>query len=500
MIATYDFCRDRALYLTDFFYGGEKLKNPSSLSIGSTKVSRKNYDSDSKDFYYTTHQIRSYLIPFEAEDDQKFKNREAGAYYFNLVSQVVNAYADSVTSKVSRNLGLLEPFVNNNVDYRDSTWSEFINQNAKMTALYGMTATYVDYTIPEGVTVNSRSDLKTKGLAPKCILISPLAFAWVDVNHFGEINEFAWYENVIEDSNANATVILRIVDKKGWKQVGAQVNFSKNPYEQVAASGQLITEGKHPASLKGKLPLVFNYFERIYNSSYPMGQSLVVDLVDVSRAVYNYNSWAGDIHQKASFPILTVPLAKSGGVMPPKTEMALGSNNALPYDSESGTPSFISAPTDSTRELRDQVNFMIQKAMSQLGLSLNLDQGSQIQSGEALKIRSREFEVKASKFASNNKKYEIKVLDLFKDYLGMSEQEIAITYPKVFSIPETSEDLTNALKLLDVPFLGTEGKLSALNQALSVALSLSDEQTTSILNESKAMLEASEVTTPPATS
>lgn len=497
-IVSFDHLKDQYLYFHDFYQGGEKIKNPSSVQVGTTTINRKAYNSDLKEYYTTSHNVRSYLIPFDGEDDAKFKSRMQGAYYFNLVSQVVNAYSDAVTSKVTRNLGLLEPFVNNNVDYRDSTWSEFVNQNAKMTALFGLTATYVDFAIPEEVKINSRNDLLTGGISPKCILISPLSFAWMKVNHYGEVEEFAWYENFVDDVGYSANIILRIVDKVGWKQVGIEnVNTSKNIHSQVMADATVISEGKHSKDLGGKLPIVFNYYERDYNTSYPQGKSLIADLVDTARAVYNYSSWASDIHQRASFPILTVPLSRTGGVMPPKVELAVGTNNALPYDSDSGTPNFISAPTEPTKELRDHINFIIQRSYQQLGLSLSVDSSSQIQSGEALKIRSREFESYASKFASFMLKFEMKVLDIFKLYLKMEDVSVTISYPKTFSIPQTSEDIQNAQTLLSVPFISDEGKIAALNQMVSVALSIDDDKLNSIIESSKALLESQQSSTTP---
>lgn len=499
-IASYDHLKDKLLFLSDFYAGGEQVRNPSSLSLGTARVIKKNYNEETKDFFYTAHSVRSYLIPFDGEDDNKFNSRRQNAYYFNLVSQVVNAYSDACTNKVSRNLGILEPFLNNDVDYRDSTWSEYVNQVAKMSSLFGMTATYVDFAVPADSVINSRSDFATKGLSPKCILISPLSFAWVVVNHVGDVEQFAWYETITGEQGYASSVIIRIVDKQGWKQVGAQVNMSKNVQEQVAVSGELISEGKHPASLNGKLPIVFCYYDRDYTARYPLGKSLVNDLADTARAVYNYNSWASDTHQKASFPILTVPLARTGGVMPPKTEMAVGVNNALPYDSESGSPSFIAAPSDPTRELREHVNFIIQKAYQQLGLSMVTDSSAAPSSGEALRIRSREFESLASRFANNLKKFEEKVIDLFKLYLGMTEIVTSINYPKTFSIPQTSQDLDNAMTLLSIAFLSDEGKIAALQQVASIALSVSDDELNTIIETSAVKLNQMQVaaTTPTA--
>jgi hypothetical protein len=480
----YEDFKQRLLYIQDFFKGGDHLMNPSSTGYGKTSLTVRTLDSDNN-VHASTRALNSYLIPFDAESVEDFLKRQNRTFYFNLVSQVVNAYSDSVTSKVSRDFDTLEPFVNSNVDFRESTWSEFVASNAKFTALFGFTATYVDYVVPEGV--NTLGGIIEQDAGPKCILINPLQFAWVVVSAKGEVEEFAWYESAEDTGSANVKAVsIRVVNRKGWKIVqGALnvVNLGKGMADLVVT-----LEGDHPTSLKGKLPVVFNFYDRDYTASYPLGKSLVNDLVDVARAVYNYNSMVSDIH-KGTFPILTVPLARTGGVMPPKTEIAVGSANALPYDSETGTPNYISPSSEPSRELREHTSYIIRTAYQQLGLTLTLDSSAQIQSGEALKIRSREFESYASKFASNMLKFESKVLDLFNMYLGL-QAKYSIAYPKTFSIPQTKEDFENAKGLLDVSFISNEGKVAALKQMISVALSLSDEEMGSVLEGSKNLLAA----------
>ena len=485
---TYEAIKDRARYFLDFFKGGESLINPSSPRYASAILSVRTL-ADDNSVLHRTQNVSSYLIPFEGESDYDFKRRQGRSFYFNLVSQVINAYSDAVTSKVSRNFGALEPFVNSNVDYRESTWSEFVNQNAKFTALFGVTATYVDYSVPENVT--SLGDLISVGAGPKTILINPIQFAWVIVSPYGEVEEFAWFENSsAPTANNERQVCIRVVNKQGWYIVDSAVNVTsmESSLQSIANSGKITTQGTHPASLNGKLPVVFNFYDRDYTASYPVGKSLVNDLVDVARAVYNYNSSIENIHQ-STFPILTIPLARSGGVMPPKTEMAVGSQNALPYDSETGTPNYIAPPSDPARELREHISFVIRHAYQQLGLTLTLDAGAQIQSGEALKIRSREFESYASMFASNMLKFETKVLEIFKLYLGLVDEEYSITYPKTFSIPQTKEDLDNAKTLIDVSFLSNSGKVAALRQMLTVALSLPEDQLNTVIEESTVKLD-----------
>jgi hypothetical protein len=131
---------------------------------------------------------------------------------------------------------------------------------------------------------------------------------------------------------------------------------------------------------------------------------------------------------------------------------------------------------------------MVAKSYQQLGLALVQDTSGAPSSGEALKIRSREFENYASKFANFMRKFEEKTLDIFKLYLGMTSVETNIIYPKTFSIPQTTEDIVNAQSLLAVPFLSNEGKVAALRQIASVALSASEEELNLIVDTSEVVL------------
>jgi hypothetical protein len=70
----------------------------------------------------------------------------------------------------------------------------------------------------------------------------------------------------------------------------------------------------------------------------------------------------------------------------------------------------------------------------------------------------------------------------------MEDVATVITYPKTFSIPQTTEDIVNAQSLLSIPFLSNEGKIAALRQIASVALSASDEELSTIVETSEAVL------------
>ncbi len=157
----------------------------------------------------------------------------------------------------------------------------------------------------------------------------------------------------------------------------------------------------------------------------------------------------------------------------------------MPYDSTTGAPQWVQPSSESSKELRDSCVFRFQLALRTAGLEMASDASAQVQSGEALRIRSRDFESRAKRFANNMTRYENAVLGLIALLSGVSEKPTA-TYPKRFTLPDSVEDLANALALLDpskMPLeIGPDGKIAAAKQALGAALSLSDAETASIID------------------
>ncbi len=262
---------------------------------------------------------------------------------------------------------------------------------------------------------------------------------------------------------------------------------------QRGGFGTIVDTGPLPTVLGGKLPVVFNFYKRVSASRYPLGQSLVDDVADIARSIYNKLSWEDEIHAKAGFPFLAIPMASSGGQMDPATRKAVGPDKAMPYDSSTGAPSWIQPSSESSKELRESCVFRFALALRTAGLEMTADASAQVQSGEALRIRSRDFESRAKRFANNMTRYENATLALIALLSGVSEPATA-TYPKRFTLPDSVEDLANALALLDpqkMPLeIGVAGKLAAVRQALAAALSLSDTQAEEILAEIKATLDA----------
>ena len=118
------------------------------------------------------------------------------------------------------------------------------------------------------------------------------------------------------------------------------------------------------------------------------------------------------------------------------------------------------------------------------------DASAQVQSGEALRVRSRDFDARAAKFAMGLEDYERRTLSMLAGMLNQPGPT-SLTYPRRYTLPDSSEDLARAVLLLQSFWdeLGLEGKSQVVRQALNAGLSLSDQDVDTIMAEVRASLE-----------
>jgi hypothetical protein len=121
--------------------------------------------------------------------------------------------------------------------------------------------------------------------------------------------------------------------------------------------------------------------------------------------------------------------------------------------------------------------FLFQLAFRTAGLEVAADASAQAQSGEALRIRSRDFDSRAGKFAKALEDYETRTLGMVSAVMGQPGATASLSYPKRYTLPDSSEDLARAVLLLQSFWdeLGQDGKAQVVRQALNAGLSLSDQ-------------------------
>lgn len=473
---TYDLLRAQWRFEHDAYWGGERFRYPSQtvLSLARTRIpvldqTGQVLRTDTKDHW-------TYLVPHPTEDDDSFVARLKLAHYINPIQPIVDAYAEATTARGERSTPGMETYLKD-VDRQGCTWSEDVEDVARWAAVYGMVAAVADTPRHEGILSRAHED--ALGIRPYVAMVHPPAWAWIDVDSNGKVCEFAFVEEGFRDQTGSQeqTIKLRILKPGAWEVREGSVNRNKPLAEQKDAISKLCASGKLPDVLGGELPVVFAYYKRDSSSKFPLGQSLVADACDLARAIYNELSWISEIHRFAGFPFLSIPLERTGGQLDGLTRVQIGPQRALPYSSAAGAPGYVQPSSESPRELREHCVWLFQIALRSAGLEMAADQSSQVQSGEALRIRSRDFEARASRYARNLERYEVQMLRLFRKLAGQQGTDV-IKYPQRFTLPDAVQDLDSAIKVLtEIPVeIGVEAKLLAVKTALRAGLSLSDAE------------------------
>jgi hypothetical protein len=508
--ASFDSRRERYLFNYCSYLGGESYRRPPPTTLSTASVSTYALNADGTRVESTPRTFHTFLVPHAAESDKSFEARLALAAGVPVAEIIVDAYAEGVTSAVTRQLGAIEDICQD-VDLKENTWAEFAEDAARWFCVYGSGATVVDAP-PKDADVVTRADEKARGTRPYAIFVHPSAYAWVNVDEFGRTKAFAYVDRPYEDDviGAGTTQVVTVREycaaetdaetgKKTpgkWRVLRGAIRLGQSISAQRGQFADVIAEGELDAVLNGRIPVVFGYYRRDSSTPYPVGLSLIDSACDLQRVIYNKRSWEQQIARLAGFPMLTIPMAGTGGQMDPGAARVVGEGKALSFDSNAGSPQWIQPSAEWAKDLRDSCMGDFQLALRSAGLELAADASAQVQSGDALRIRSRDYESRAKRFARHMARWEAAVLRLIALLAGENDTGITIEYPKRFTLPDLSADLDRALTLVNpskMPIeIGRTAKLAAAMQAINSAIVLNDDMQKQVRVEVEAILKEDE--------
>ena len=105
-------------------------------------------------------------------------------------------------------------------------------------------------------------------------------------------------------------------------------------------------------------------------------------------------------------------------------------------------------------------------------------------SGTALQIRSRDFDARCVRFAKGLQAFEMRALEIVARMLGRNTDDVQVTYPKRFSLPDAASDLARAmLALQGVSDLGPTARAALVRQVLDAAMSVDDDELAAMVAE-----------------
>jgi len=519
----FDADRPHALFVADAYEGGRAWEEPSSPTLGTATlyghriVTATEGESAGASVVVeeTRGDVRSYLVPWPGETARDFDRRRRLAVYVNLVEPIVDAYVDAIVPRVTRSLGDADPMLAN-LDGDGQAWPEFVSDVALQAALDGVCAAVID--LPAENTARSRAEEIELGVGLRAALVPLASWAWLSLDREGRVEEFAYVDgSTLDDRSRTQTVRLWVwrAGERGESPAGsvgpAEVTGSGSSgspggwalYEVTLLLGAELSTarpslaGRKPlrsgplhSALNGRPPVVFAYHRRIRaRTASPRGKSLAAGPAAIGRQIYQLLSQVEDTQRRAP-PFLSVPTAARGG-LEPETQVKVGPGSALPAPEGAGSPQWVTFPAEPLADLRAHAAFLMSLAFRVSGLEIQADASAQVQSGEALRVRSRDFEARAGKFARSLADFERRALDIVAALLGVKRETLSVSYPQRHVLGDPSELLAAAVLLLQQvgDRMGAEGTVEAMRQAISAALALDDATLTRVMAEIRARVE-----------
>lgn len=491
---TFDDARGWHAFLSDAYRGGWAWEHPSSPTLGSARLYGFDVRRDSTTGREVVVEVplgeeRTYLVPWSGETKANFARRRHLAFYVNLAEPVVDAYVDTVTPDVKRELGDAESYLSD-LDGEGSSWGDHVGTVARLMAVHGAVAVVIEP--PKRNASTTRAEEVAAGVSLRARAIPPTAWAWLKIDDDGPA-DFAYADDATFDATRAGTaqrVTLWRYTRTEWMRFTATIP----PGGTVAGIAPSVMLGapdeRGPVAVPGRLPVVFAVHRRDVLSRVPSGRSLAASPAAIGRQVYQLLSQVEDTQRRAP-PFLSMPTAARGG-LEPEVSAKLGPDTALPSPEGAGTPSWVTFPSESLADLRAHVVFLVAMAYRVSGLSVEADTTAQVQSGEALRVRSRDFEARAKRFAEDCASYERKALALVGNVLGLAPGFAHVQYPKRFVLGDPAELLSAALLVLQHlgDTMGTEGFAETMRQALGAALAIDDARLAELVDEATAKLAA----------
>lgn len=511
----FDEDRPHALFRADAYEGGIAWDVPSSPTLGTATLygHRVITVSEGEDagrqvvVEETRGSVRTYLVPWPGETVNDFNRRRSLAVYVNIVEPIVDAYVDAIVPKVKRDLGDAAQFLRN-LDGDGQSWGELVGDVALQAALDGVVAAVLD--LPAQNPATTRAEEIEQGVGLRATLVPLASWAWLCIDDDGRIEEFAYADSGVTDARALSQKVRvwvwraddveddGTVEPGGWAVYDHTMSLdaSLGASRDAVVSRAPVRSGPLPASLGGRVPVVMAYHRRIRGRTpSPRGKSLAAGPAAIGRQIYQLLSQVEDTQRRAP-PFLSMPTAAANG-MEPEVAAKLGPGSALPAPAGVGSPSWVTFPAEPLADLRSHVAFLTAAAFRTSGLEIQADATAQVQSGEALRVRSRDFESRAAKFAASLADFERRGLDIAASLLGLDREMLRVNYPQRYVLGDPSELLAAAVMLMQTvgDRLGPRGIGESVRQAVDAALSLDDATLTAVLAEVESKLTSAQ---PPA--
>lgn len=360
----------------------------------------------------------SYLRKHERESEAKYKQRQDLAYYLNYFKPCVDAHV----APIFKSLAIREwkgagaatwEIYANDVDFRGTELKDFMKQVAHKSKIYGTCFIVMDRVETLGELTLAALE-EDRNNIPYTFIVDPVSVEEVEVDKFGRITKFVYYEQDAYNEGARAKRTLTI---DGWK-----LEDSKGE--------------KQGAWELGCVPVIPVPSKNDNETFNPLPPSEFISIAKTNQSIYNMSSWLNDILINQTFSVLVYPSNN-------ETELTIGTSNALGFPPEaSHEPKFIAPAADPANILHAEIDRLQQECYRMAGV-VNVTGVKSEQSGVAKAWDFERTNQVLSDFADILESVELRIAKLFQRFTKV-EFEYTVNYPNDFSIADVQTELANA--------------------------------------------------------
>lgn len=400
------------------------------------------------DAYYGTGGFAdgSYLIKHPRETERKYEQRKRLAYYINHVAVAVNSQVDPIfKDEVKREWKesvLFETF-KTDVDRAGTDLQELAKRTALKAKLYGYTFLLVDNTAEQAETVGEAAERRQ---LPYVIEIAPDEVNKCVFDTVGRLVLFEYYE--------------KNIDAKG-SESRTRCTWTQTTWERET-EGKTV-QGKHNL---GIVPVVIWTTTPISQGNLPASE--FNSIVQCNYSIYQKCSWLDEILANQAFSILVYQ-----GQM--KTELTIGTENALTYPDGANPPAFITPPATPAQLIQEQINQLVSEIYRMANLS-TITGVRQATSGIAKAWDFQRANQALVDYAYMCQRAEMRLVEVYQAWTG-ERLDYRCEYPRDFAIADITDELDDAQRMFDLSLKSATLTVETVKRLLSVYLPNIDDDT-----------------------
>lgn len=447
------------------YVGGDALIRPPKGTVDAGRGRRLGWTESLIDGRpdYTREMVGrggTYLTPHERETVQDFAERLAVAYGLDLSAPVVDKYVSAIYAKPIKRVlpgghgdALLE-----DIDRAGTAADSFFADVARWTAVYSRTFVVTD--LPrapaEGGYASLAEERAARAGQPYSWLCHPQNVWDWQLDDYGRCVGALIVEGAEPqrfDPTTSREAPRRLV-RAWWPDRWVLYAVT----ESAAGYGaEVVGEGDNPHGFVPVVPVVLRPVDAGTDDCLT-GRSLIQGVAPAQLEILQLLSFVSEYHRNCGFPQLWTPQSM-GREISPETEVVMGSRRVLSYDREAGTPLWLSPPVDQVVELRNQVEWLVGRAMEAAGVARRAGHSEQVSSGDALAWEWLDFGFLAGQFAACLEDAERKVhamrVAMATKQTDYDPESIEVGYPREFRPADALALVTEMQAVIDTGLGGS---------------------------------------------